>query len=63
VGVEKAVDVGTPRFWKVGCGIGMSRALPWEANPRLQTGVCKAGIEACGVGPQVTDQSLLLRAV
>lgn len=53
MGVEKAVDVGTPRFWKVGCGVGRSRALPWEASPRLQTGVCKAGLEACGVGPLV----------
>lgn len=53
MGVEKAVDVGTPRFWKVGCGVARSKALPWEATPPLQTGVCKAGMEACGVGPRV----------
>lgn len=53
MGVEEAVDVGTPRFWKVGCGVGRSRVPPWEASPQLQTAVCKAGIEACGVGPQV----------
>lgn len=27
MGVGKAVDVGTPRFWEVGCGVGRSRAL------------------------------------
>lgn len=52
-GVEKAVDVGTLRFWKVGCGVGRSKVLPREASPPLQIGVCKAGMEARGVGPRV----------